>query len=193
VLCLFNRLFATSTKQAHEKIHSKISTVKTGNVSENYTRQNIIPLFRSVRQREQRAFLAGFLQTGRITKAAEIAGIHYTTYYHWLKQSQAYAEAFEQAKGIAGDLAEDEVYRRVFEGYDHPVTYKGKITAHYKAFSDILAMFWLKGLKPEKYRDSSSLPINGPTQFAIVFTNQPAQQRMRAETERILQSKVIPG
>jgi len=175
------------------KIHSKISTVKTGNVIENHTRQNIIPLFRSVRQREQRAFLAAFLQTGRITKAAELAGIHYTTHYNWLKQSQAYADAFERAKEIAGDLAEDEVYRRAFEGYDHPVSYKGKITTHYKAYSDILAMFFLKGLKPEKYRDSSPPPISGPTQFNIVFTNQPAEQRIRAETERILQSKVIPG
>jgi hypothetical protein len=172
------------------KIHSKMPTLKQGNVTDNH---KIIPLFRPIRRREQRAFLAGFLQTGRITKAAELAGIHYTTHFNWMKRSKAYAEAFEEAKRIAGDLAEDEIYRRAFEGYDHPVTYKGKIKAHYKAFSDILAMFFLKGLRPEKYRDSSPIPVNGPTQFNITFTNDhPQQQRLRAETERLLQSKVTP-
>ena len=48
-----------------------------------------VPVFRQVRSREKRAFLAGFLQTGRITKAAELAGIHYSTHNNWLKQNEA--------------------------------------------------------------------------------------------------------
>ena len=42
---------------------------------------------------------------------------------------------------MAGDKAEDEVYRRGIEGFDHPVIYEGRITGTYKAFSDNLAMF----------------------------------------------------
>ena len=120
--------------------------------------------------------LAGFLQTGRITKAAELAGIHYSTHNNWLKQSEAYAEAFEQAKEIAGDLTEDEIYRRAFEGYDHPVTYEGEITTTYKAYSDLVAMFWLKGLRPEKYRDNQAgVSFQGPTQINITIKGEGSQ------------------
>ena len=138
---------------------------------------DIVPVFRQVRSRQKRAFLAGFLKTGMITKAAELAGIHYTTHYNWLKQSEAYAEAFEQAKEMAGDLAEDEVYRRGFEGFDHPVIYEGEITTHYKAYSDNLAMFWLKGLRPEKYRDNQAgVSFQGPTQINITIKGEGSQR-----------------
>ena len=35
--------------------------------------------------------------------------------------------------------------------------YEGKITTTYKDYSDTLAMFWLKGLKPERYRENLNL------------------------------------
>lgn len=69
----------------------------------------------------------------------------------------AYTEAFNRAREIAGDIAEGEIYRRAFLGFDHPVIYGGKITTTYKEFSDILAMFYLKGLKPERYRENVNL------------------------------------
>src|SRR5262249_5604332 len=48
-----------------------------------------------------------------------------------------------------------------------PVIYRGKITGYYKSYSDALAMFMLKGLKPAVYRDNAPLPINGPTHINI--------------------------
>jgi hypothetical protein len=44
-----------------------------------------------------------------------------------MKQPE-YAEAFEYAKQIAGDMLEDEVIRRGAEGIDAPIIYKGEIT-----------------------------------------------------------------
>jgi hypothetical protein len=88
-----------------------------------------------------------------------------------LRRDKTYASAFEQAKQIAADHFEDEIYRRGFEGYDHPVIYQGKITANYTEYSDTLAIFALKGMRPENYRDSASIATIGPVQFDITFTH----------------------
>ena len=156
---------------------------------------DIVPIFRQIRNREKRAFLAGFLQTGRITKAAEIAGIHYTTHYNWLKQSEAYAKAFERPKEIA------EISPRMKSIVAHlkamiiPLHTRARSRTITKAFSDILAMFWLKGVRPEKYRESSPIPMNGPTQFIITFTDGAQQQRLRGEIarERMRQERPAPN
>jgi recombinational DNA repair ATPase RecF len=71
---------------------------------------------------------------------------------------------------MSGDRAEDEVYRRAFEGFDHPVSYEGEITTTYKAYSDNLAMFFLKGLRPDRYRDNQAgITLQGPTQINITI------------------------
>jgi hypothetical protein len=82
---------------------------------------------------------------GALAKPARKAGLYYDLHYYWLRTDQSYATAFEVARQIAGDKAEDEVYRRGIEGFDHPVIYEGKITTTYKAYSDNLVMFFLKG------------------------------------------------
>lgn len=79
-----------------------------------------------------------------------------------------YGRAFEAAKQIAADHFEDEIYRRGFEGYDRPVMYQSEITTHYTDYSDTLAIFALKGLRPEKYCDNAPLYAStGPVQVNI--------------------------
>jgi len=116
-------------------------------------------LFQGISNPKKRRFLAAFAQCGSVTEAAKLAEIHFTSHYKWLKEENnaAYTEAFNRARDIAGDIAKGEVYRRAFLGFDHPVTYEGKITTTYKDYSDTLAMFWLKGLKPECYRENLNL------------------------------------
>jgi recombinational DNA repair ATPase RecF len=71
---------------------------------------------------------------------------------------------------MAGDLAEDEIRRRAIDGFDHPIIYEGKITGSYKAYSDNLAMFFLKGLRPDRYRDNQAgITLQGPTQINITI------------------------
>src|SRR5262249_10720692 len=147
---------------------------------------------------KKRGFLAAFCQNGLIVKSSEQAGIHWTSHYHWLKHDPKYAEAFDVAREIAADRFEEEIYRRGFVGYDKPVTYQGKITDHYKDYSDNLAMFSLKGLRPQRYRDSYPIFSNGPTQFNISFTHQPNKTigaNGEDKTERIIGplTKAIPG
>ena len=129
-------------------------------------------VFNKIKHPGKRAYLAAFAQTGRYGEAAKLAKVSRYMHYLWMRE-EAYAQAFEIARQIAGDNAEDEVYRRGYAGFDHPVIYEGKITGSYKAYSDNLAMFFLKGLRPEKYRDNQSgITFQGPTQINITIKDE---------------------
>ena len=125
--------------------------------------------------------LRAMAQIGMVGKACEAAGIYSDLHYSWMYADPSYAAAFEQARQIAGDKAEEEVYRRAFEGFDHPVIYEGKITTTYKAYSDNLAMFFLKGLRPERYRDNqAAISFQGPTQINITIRDE-SQKKLTDE------------
>lgn len=73
-----------------------------------------LPLaFAKFRHPQKRAFLRAFAETGRTTRAAEIANVHRDSHYYWMRSDENYAAAFEVARQMAGDKAEDEVYRVV--------------------------------------------------------------------------------
>ena len=129
--------------------------------------------FRKFKHPLKRKFLRAFATIGMVGKAAEAAGIDRDYHYYWLKSDESYRIAFEQARQMADDKAEDEVVRRGIEGFDHPIIYEGKITGSYKAYSDNLAMFYLKGLRPERYRDNqAAISFQGPTQINITIKDE---------------------
>lgn len=137
--------------------------------------KEMIELFKGFRQREKRMFLAAYSQCGRISKASEMVGIDRTCHYYWLRCDEEYAEAFEQAREIAADTFEDEVCRRAFEGVEKPLSFQGRLTGdHVTEYSDILAMFQLKKLRPS-YRDNAQVNVNvaGPAQINISLPELP--------------------
>ena len=74
----------------------------------------------------QAAFLAAYAQTGIVTKAAEIAGIHRNNHRRWLNEDADYAEAFQESHQEACDNIEAEMRRRAIDGVQKPVFYKGE-------------------------------------------------------------------
>jgi hypothetical protein len=106
--------------------------------------------FRKFKHALKRKFLRAFAQIGMVGKAADAAGIDRDYHYYWLKSDESHVQAF-----------------------DHPVIYEGKITDSYKAYSDNLAMFFLKGLRPDRYRDNQAgITLQGPTQINIVIKDE---------------------
>ena len=102
----------------------------------------------------QRAFLAAFRETGNVRLACEVAKVGRSSHYRWLDKDPEYREAFELAKEDAADILEAEAYRRAVEGVEKPVGwYKGKPGGTVREYSDILLIFLLKALRPEKYRE----------------------------------------
>ncbi len=103
---------------------------------------------------QQRAFLAAFRETGNVRLTCEVAGVGRNSHYRWLEKDSEYREAFELAKEDAADILEAEAYRRAVEGVEKPVGwYKGKPGGTVREYSDILLIFLLKALRPEKYRE----------------------------------------
>ncbi|HUX02158.1 MAG TPA: hypothetical protein VMY35_14430 [Phycisphaerae bacterium] len=101
---------------------------------------------------KQRALLVAYAACGSIRKAAKAADVARNNHGRWLKDEK-YAEAFEAAKEIAGEVLEEEARHRAIEGIQVPVYYKGKIRGYRRCRSDTLLIFLLKGNNPEKFGD----------------------------------------
>ncbi len=83
------------------------------------------------------------------------AGWEDASTWAWQWRSDAVLQAaVEQAKEAAADLIEAEAFRRAVEGWEEPVGwYQGRPGGMVRKYSDVLAIFLLKGLRPDRYKD----------------------------------------
>ena len=107
-----------------------------------------------VENQKARAVLKSIATGDSITQACYEAGISGGMHYHWVNTSRSYAAAYEQAQACAVEVWESEVKRRAFEGVEEPVFQHGREVGRVRKYSDLLTMFFLKGARPEKYRDN---------------------------------------
>jgi len=142
--------------------------------------------FADIDDRRPRAFLAGFVAGMGIGNAARLSGVDRSCHYDWMKKDIRYRERFQRARMILADDAEQEVYRRAFRGVDTPIVHRGKITGWYKSYSDALAMFMLKALRPNVYRDNAEIPV-GPAEINIRVVTPEERQKAR-EAERSIEA-----
>ena len=110
---------------------------------------------------KQRAFLAAFAATGNITQAAKAAKQDRCQHYDWSKKSEVYTAAFAAAKEEAAETLEAEARRRAVDGVEEPVFYKGGQCGAVRRYSDVLLIFLLKGVLPEKYRERQQVEVSG--------------------------------
>ena len=107
---------------------------------------------------QQRAVLAAFRETGNVRLTCKAAGVGRSTHYRWLEKDSEYRAAFNLAKEDATDVLEAEAHRRAVEGWEEAVGwYKGEAGGTVRKYSDVLLIFLLKGLRPEKYRERVDL------------------------------------
>jgi hypothetical protein len=118
-------------------------------------------LFPHIHNPKKRSWLTAIALCGRMREAERLTGVDRRFHYLWRDKDPEYMPAFEHARSIACDEAEDEIFRRGISGIDHPLSFKGKLTGDViKQYSDLLAIFWMKGARPEKYREDARLQIN---------------------------------
>ncbi len=136
--------------------------------SPDVTAADIHALFENVENPKQRAFLAAYVKTKRTLAASALTGVSRETHYYWLRSDPEYTDHWRRARKMLGDMIEEEVIRRAVDGYPKPVVYQGEVTDRYKNYSDRLAVFLLKHLKPEVYNVRQREPeIGGPTHITI--------------------------
>lgn len=144
--------------------------------------QNVTPKKRK-RARWEAAFIAALARLGVVTYAARAARITTQTVYVARRDSQEFAEKCKEALQEAADRLEKEAIRRAITGlvikkFDKgqpiidPTTGKQYVEREY---SDTLLIFLLKGMRPEKYRESIS--INNNVAVSQVTDN----RKLRAE------------
>jgi len=124
------------------------------------------PTFPEIADPKQRAYLVAYARTGKFLAAAAAAGVSIRTEYNWRHDPDdvAFRKAFAIAQELAGDRAEDELHRWVFEGIEQPVYQGGQLVGTELHLSPQLLMFMLKATRPHKYREhvEHSGPKGGP-------------------------------
>ena len=102
----------------------------------------------------QRLFLEVYAEMGVIKRACKVAGVGRSSHYEWMEANPEYRRAFEEAQEDAADNLEAEVYRRAVKGVKKPAGwYKGVAGGYVREYSDLLLMFQLKAMRPEKFRE----------------------------------------
>ena len=100
------------------------------------------------------AFLTALAETGIVSAAADRAGIDRGAAYAARARSAKFAKDWDNALQRAADALEAEALRRAAMGVEEPVYYQGKIVGTVTKYSDVLMMFLLKGMRPEKFREN---------------------------------------
>lgn len=98
-------------------------------------------------------FLAHFAVTGNVLKSAQAAKVGRRTVYGWLEADQVFRSLHDEAHQDALDLLEEEARRRAVDGWLEPVYQGGKRVGLIKKYSDALLIFYLKGKRPETFRE----------------------------------------
>jgi hypothetical protein len=109
----------------------------------------------------EKAFITAFANTGNVRAACAAVQIDRATAYRRRSRSTRFAEQWAAAKEEAADVLEAAAFQRATQGVDRPVY--GRVgsgkeattqqVGTVKEFSDLLLIFLLKGLRPEKYRE----------------------------------------
>lgn len=122
-------------------------------------------------------FLEKLKETGNVTLSARLIGLGRSRAYDYRAEDKEFAALWEEAEAEAADLLEEEARRRAVAGVENPVFHKGEIVGHVTSYSDLLLIFLLKGLRPEKFRDNpprqDQLPANN--QVNQFFLNLPPE------------------
>lgn len=136
------------------------------------------------RPRWAKAFLVALARTGNIRQSCEVSEIGRTTAYALRDADPTFAADWETALEESADLLEQEVRRRAEQGVQRLKFHNGSaimvqalspegiplvndknepIMVPYveHEYSDTLAIFLLKGIRPEKYRERADVRHSG--------------------------------
>jgi hypothetical protein len=128
-------------------------------------------------------------KTGVVAEAARACGFTDTsTLQTFRRNDEEFAEAWDHALESAAHVLEEEIWRRAHDGVLEPIFYKGEVAGYKTNYSDTLAMFILRGLKPGTYRDNArGGDVN--VSFGIAVLPMTAQSEEQWENRAVLMHK----
>lgn len=128
---------------------------------------------------KRKIFLRELADSGNVKRSCRIAGIDHGSAYRDRHNNEEFAEAWAEAKAIAdkrnGEELEKAALKRAKKGRKEKVYYQGQVVDVKRVPSDVLAIFMLKGLMPEKYGDKVNVKHSGKVNVLIdIGTGSPA-------------------
>jgi hypothetical protein len=84
------------------------------------------------------------------------------------RNDKEFSAEWEDALEVAGDLVEEEAFRRAIEGVCEPVYYRGEICGYKTNYSDQLLLTMLRRFRPE-YRDKIDVHKTLKADFGITI------------------------
>jgi hypothetical protein len=129
--------------------------------------------FADVPNPRQRAFFAAYCAglKGKIKPALKAVNLSTSQHWMWLAHDPEYPARWAKVEKIAACRMEQEADRRAIEGVRRPVLYKGQqvnvidprtgqeVPLYETTYSDVLLMFRLKAIDPEKYRERTEQQV----------------------------------
>src|SRR5512143_170030 len=91
--------------------------------------------------------------TNHVFKGKRSIANYRKSLYRLRYEDDEFRQQWDEAIQLGIEAQEDEMRRRAFQGVSEPVFYQGVEVATVKKYSDTLAMFLMKGAKPERYRE----------------------------------------
>lgn len=130
----------------------------------------------------QRRFLTAYAATGIVQRAVDATGICRNTHYRWLREIEAYEEAWRAASEAANDALEFEARRRAVQGVTKLKFHQGQpimlrcdkddpgamLIEHCEFPGDAPKMVWMRYYTETEYSDgllTTLLKANRPEKF----------------------------
>ena len=108
------------------------------------------PSARSLTAKRNR-FIKVLRDTGNVSRAAKAAGIPSSSAYRQRARIIKFREQWDDALNEALDNIEEVLLDRAVNGVERQHFHGGEVTGTYRTYSDSLAMFILRGRRPEIY------------------------------------------
>ena len=123
--------------------------------------------FKHIKDRNQRRFLAAFANgVGTITAASDASGVSRSSHRRWIENDPDYQAAFYEANEIIIERLEAVSMEHARDGWEEPVYQKGELVGTVRKYSENLAMFLLRGARPEKYRERFTAEITAASDIS---------------------------
>jgi hypothetical protein len=129
--------------------------------------------------KKKEKFLKHLAKHGNVTAACLASGIKRSTAYDIKNSDPEFYKQWEDAVDAATDLLILEMKRRAYKGTKRPVFFQGKECGSIREYSDNLAMFLVKGRRPEYATERRELtgrdggPVQSQNETTVKITEIP--------------------
>jgi hypothetical protein len=121
-----------------------------------------------------------------VEKALQASGYKRVAVYEWRAKDEEFRRKWDEAIDEAVELMEAEADRRALEGVKKPIMYQGEQVGEIREYSDVLLIFRLKALRPDRYREHIRQELVGAGGDPIRHLREVSDEELEQIAKRVL-------